>query len=188
MSDATEVLRFWFGDAPPYVQRPEWFRKSDDFDREIERRFSAVIEDALSGGLTDWAAQADTALARVIVLDQFTRNVFRNTPKAYAGDTLAHAAAEAMVAGGQDLALDPVQRIFVYLPFEHAEDLGAQDESVRLFTRLADHLPTGDLVDYAKRHQVIVARFGRFPHRNATLGRASTPEETEFLQQPGSSF
>lgn len=189
-SHALEVLRFWFGDGPPYADRPEWFRKSDDFDREIERRFAPLIDAALQDGLQAWAAAPPTALARVILLDQFTRNVYRNTPKAFAGDPLALAAAQAMVATQQDQALAPVQRVFVYLPFEHAEDLPAQDVSVQLFGALAQAAPdagTGWL-DYAHRHREIVARFGRFPHRNAILGRASTAEEADFLRQPGSSF
>jgi uncharacterized protein (DUF924 family) len=187
---ALDVLRFWFGEGPPYAARPEWFRKSDDFDREIERRFSPLIEAALRDELASWASDAQTALARVIVLDQFTRNTFRNTPKAFAGDALALAAAQAMVAAGQDRQLAPVQRVFVYLPFEHAEDLRAQETSMQLFGRLAEEAPqegTGWL-DYARRHHEVVVRFGRFPHRNAILGRASTPEEAEFLRQPGSSF
>lgn len=189
-AQAREVLQFWFGDGPPFADRPEWFRKSDAFDREIERRFAPLIEDALQDRLEAWAADPQTALARVILLDQFPRNVFRNTPKAFAGDALALAAARAMVSAGQDRELAPVQRVFVYLPFEHAEDTAAQDTSVQLFAALASEAPEAGAgwLDYAKRHQVIVARFGRFPHRNAVLGRASTPEETTFLSEPGSSF
>lgn len=187
---AAEVLQFWFGDGPPYADRPEWFRKSDAFDREIERRFAVLIETALQDGLADWAAEPPTALARVILLDQFPRNVFRNTPKSFAGDPLALAAARAMVERGQHTALAPVQRVFVYLPFEHAEDLAAQDTSVRLFGDLAREAPEAGAgwLDYAQRHHAIVARFGRFPHRNAILGRPSAPEETTFLSEPGSSF
>ncbi len=123
------------------------------------------------------------------MLDQFTRNVYRDSPRAFAGDTRALAAARALVATGGDETLLPVQRSFVYLPFEHAEDLQAQDEGVALFERLAasDAQMSGAL-DWARRHQVVIARFGRFPHRNAVLGRTSTPEELEFLQQPGSRF
>lgn len=187
---AADVLRFWFGDGPPYAERQEWFRKSDDFDREIERRFAPLIESALRDELGGWAADASGALARVIVLDQFTRNVFRNTPKAFAGDALGLAAAQAMVAAGQDRVLAPVQRVFVYLPFEHAEDLPSQETSMQLFGRLAEEAPQAGSgwLDYARRHHEIVARFGRFPHRNAILGRPSTPDEIEFLRQPGSSF
>ena len=187
---AREVLQFWFGEGPPYADRPEWFRKSDAFDREIERRFGPLIEAALRGELGSWASDAQSALAQLILLDQFTRNVFRNTPKAFAGDPLALATANAMVAAGQDRALAPVQRVFVYLPFEHAEDLAAQQTSMQLFGALAQEAPEAGngWLDYAQRHQVIVARFGRFPHRNAILGRPSTPEETAFLSEPGSSF
>ena len=189
---AREVLDFWFG-APGSAEhgrsRSEWFRKSEAFDAEIAQRFGSLIEHALDGGLRGWAAQAEAALARILLLDQFTRNVFRGTARAFAGDALALAAARAMVASGQDRALLPVQRSFVYLPFEHAEELAMQDESVRLFTALAAVTPElSNMLDYALRHRVIVARFGRFPHRNALLGRASTVEELAFLQEPGSGF
>ncbi len=189
-TDAHEVLRFWFGDAQPPVSRPEWFRKSDAFDREIAQRFGPLIEHALQGELLAWQQDAEAALAQIIVLDQFTRNVFRNTPRAFAGDTLALTASRALMAKGQDGLLHPVQRPFVYLPLEHAEDLATQDESVRLFKALEAATP-GDahgLLDYAQRHREIIARFGRFPHRNAILGRESSPEEIAFLAQPGSGF
>lgn len=187
--DAKDVLRFWFGDGPPFGSRPQWFRKNDSFDREIERRFGRLIEQALRGELLAWQSQAETALARVIVLDQFTRNVFRNTPRAFAGDPLALAAARSMRACHHDQALAPVQRVFAYLPFEHAEDLLAQEESVRLFTQVETQTgPTDGWLNFAQRHHAIIARFGRFPHRNAILGRASTPEELAFLSQPGSGF
>jgi uncharacterized protein (DUF924 family) len=188
-AEAREVLRFWFGEAQPLASRAEWFRKSDAFDLEVAQRFGPLIEQALRGELLDWRDDAETALARIIVLDQFTRNTFRHTPRAFAGDALALAATRAMLAAGQDEALHPLQRLFVYLPLEHAEDLAAQDESVRLFTRLDAASPDANgLLDYAQRHRDVIARFGRFPHRNAILGRASTPEELAFLSQPGSSF
>jgi uncharacterized protein (DUF924 family) len=187
--EAHEVLRFWFGEGPPFAARPEWFRKSDSFDREIAQRFGPLIERASRGELLTWGGRADTALAQVIVLDQFTRNVFRHTAKAFAGDALALVAAQAMLAAGQDGELAPVQRVFVYLPLEHAEDLRLQDESVRLFTSLrADMSEAQGWLDYALRHREVIARFGRFPHRNAALGRPSTTEETVFLSQPGSGF
>ena len=191
--DARAVLDFWFGapgSATDGQARAEWFRKSDDFDREIERRFGPLIERALDGGLRAWdVSPPRAALARILLLDQFTRNVYRNTPRAFAGDALALEAARAMVAKGWDIALAPQPRSFVYLPFEHAEDLATQEESLLLFRRLAATAPgfEGSL-DYALRHHVIIERFGRFPHRNAILGRPSTPEEIAFLQQPGSSF
>lgn len=192
IDDARAVLDFWFGapgSATHGKPRAEWFRKSDAFDRAIERRFAPLIESALEGGLRDWETQTQTALARILLLDQFTRNVYRDTPRAFAGDALALAAAQALVADGRDLALPPQQRAFVYLPFEHAEDPAMQDESMRLFTRLdAQAQGFGGSLDYAQRHHAIIERFGRFPHRNAILGRASTAEELAFLQQPGSSF
>ena len=191
-SEAIDVLAFWFGvpgEADYGAQRTLWFRKSEATDREIARRFGALIERALGGELSAWAGQADTALAHLLVLDQFTRNVFRDTPRAFAGDARALAAARAMVAARHDEALLPVQRAFVYLPFEHAEDLAAQDEAVRLFTRLVAAAPAlADMLDYAQRHRAVIQRFGRFAHRNAILGRASTAEEAAFLLEPGSSF
>lgn len=190
--EARTVLDFWFGapgSATDGKPRAEWFRRSDAFDSAIERRFAPLIETALGGGMRDWDGQADTALARILLLDQFTRNVFRDTPRAFAGDAMALAAAQALVADGRDLALAPQQRAFAYLPFEHAEDLAMQDESMRLFTRLnAQAQGFAGSLDYAQRHHAIIGRFGRFPHRNAILGRASTAEELAFLQQPGSSF
>ncbi|MCB2021239.1 MAG: DUF924 domain-containing protein [Burkholderiaceae bacterium] len=189
---ARAVLDFWFGapgSATDGKARAEWFRKDDAFDREIERRFASQMDSALAGGLREWDAAPRSALARILLLDQFTRNVFRDTPRAFAGDALALEAARDMVARGADEALTPQQRAFAYLPFEHAEDLAVQDESLRLFTRLATAAEGFDgSLDFAQRHHAIIARFGRFPHRNAILGRTSTPEELAFLRQPGSSF
>jgi len=180
--NAAEVLRFWFGDAAQ--ARPEWFRKDPAFDDEIRRRFGPLIDAAVEDRLPAWGDDAASTLARILLLDQFTRNVFRDSPRAFAGDTLALAAARAMVASGQDLALPPLQRSFVYLPFEHAENLEAQREGVRLFERLR----LDDSTEWARKHLVVIERFGRFPHRNAVLGRPSTPEEEAFLAQPGSRF
>ena len=190
--DARAVLDFWFGapgSATDGKPRDEWFRKSDAFDRAIEHRFAPLIESALAGGLRGWNGQADTALARILLLDQFTRNAFRGTRRSFAGDALALQAAQAMVASGQDLQLPPLQRWFVYLPYEHAEDLAVQEASLPLFAALgqADAALAGTM-EYAQRHRDIVLRFGRFPHRNEILGRASTIEELAFLQEPGSSF
>ncbi len=191
-ASAQAVLDFWFGEPGTAIHgkvRAEWFRKSDPFDAEIRQRFGPLIEQALGGLLREWDAQAESALARVVLLDQFTRNAFRDTARAFAGDALALAASRSMVASGQDRALLSVQRSFVYLPFEHADDMAMQDESVRLFTKLATVDPgQANTLDYALRHRAIVARFGRFPHRNAVLGRTSTADEVAFLQEPGSSF
>ena len=189
---AQEVLDVWFGRAgsPEHgTQRKEWFAKDPAFDALIGQRFGSLVDAALAGGLRDWDTRPEGTLARILLLDQFTRNSFRETPRAFAGDPLALEAARSLVDGGADRLLTPLQRSFAYLPFEHAEDTAMQDQSLRLFTGLAGEAPelTG-LVDYARRHREIVARFGRFPHRNAVLGRPSSVDETAFLAQPGSRF
>lgn len=189
---ASQVLDFWFG-APGeshYLQtRAEWFRKDAAFDALIRQRFGALIESALRGELAGWAAQPLSALAQIIVLDQFTRNTRRDSADMFAGDAQALAAAHAMCRAGSDRRLAGVQRQFVYLPFEHAEDLGEQRESLRLFAELGRDEPAlAGLLEWARKHHDIVVRFGRFPHRNAALGRTSTAEEIEFLRQPGSGF
>lgn len=185
--DAPEVLAFWFaGSAAP---RAEWFRKDPGFDAEIVRRFGPTIERALAGGLDDWNGDPPSVLAQVLVLDQFTRNAFRDTARAFAGDARALALAGDLVARGWDLQLTPLQRWFAYLPYEHAEDMAMQQESLRLFDALAQSHPAlADAALWARRHQEVIARFGRYPHRNALLGRASTEEEQLYLQQPGSGF
>lgn len=184
--DPAAALDFWFG-APPYAPRDAWFTKSDAFDAEVRTRFGAAVEAAIAGTLPPaWAAEP---LAEVLLLDQFTRNIFRGTPRAFAGDARAQVLARALVDSGAHLALHPVQRPFAYLPFEHAEDLALQDESVRLFTALAaEHPPADGYRDYAERHRDVIRRFGRFPHRNAILGRASTAGERAYLATPGAGF
>jgi uncharacterized protein (DUF924 family) len=185
---AAEVIGFWFG-PPPLAARPEWFRKDAAFDASIRTRFGGLIEQALAGQLVHWADEPQGALARILLLDQFTRNIFRDTPRAFAGDAQALAAAAALVDAGADQALQPLQRLFVYLPFEHAEDIGAQQRAVALCEALASADPAFEsFADYARRHHDVIARFGRFPHRNSILGRASTAEEEAFLQRPGSRF
>lgn len=191
-AEAGRVLDFWFGtpgSALHGTDRSEWFRKDTDFDAEIRNRFGPLIEQALRGELESWAGSAESALAQIILLDQFTRNAFRDTPRAFAGDARALALARAMVGNRQDELLDAKQRSFAYLPFEHAEGIAMQEESLRLYSRLADAAPeTANSLDYARKHHAIVQRFGRFPHRNIVLGRRSTVEELEFLKQPGSRF
>ncbi len=190
--DALAVMDFWFGrhgDRGRNSPRQQWFRKSDDLDAQIRDRCGMLIPRAIAGELDAWSAEPEGAVARILVLDQFTRNVFRGSAQAFDGDARALAAARALVDSGTDRKLPGVQRQFVYLPFEHAEDMGAQDEALRLFAQLERDAPeVGELLAWAQRHHDIIARFGRFPHRNAALGRASTPEEIEFLSQPGSSF
>jgi uncharacterized protein (DUF924 family) len=188
-----EVLDFWFGapgSATDGQPRREWFIKNEAFDEQIRLRFGAAIDQAIAGGLREWDAEGPQGvLARIIVLDQFTRNVHRNTPRAFAGDILALLAARHLVDSGAHTELPPRQRAFVYMPFEHAEDAFMQERAVALFTALAAEQPGfDDMLDYAHRHRGVIARFGRFPHRNEILGRASTPEEIEFLRQPGSRF
>ena len=185
------ILDFWFlrpGDPGHGKSRPEWFRKDTAFDLLIRQRFGDLIEQALAGGFLEWDGEPRGALARIILLDQFTRNAFRDTPRAFAGDRLALVAALALVDSGSHRRLAPVERWFVYLPLEHAEDMGIQERSVALFNVLAAEPGMEGIVEYAVRHRDIVARFGRFPHRNRILGRASTPEEEEFLKLPGSGF
>ncbi|QGZ40499.1 uncharacterized protein (DUF924 family) [Pseudoduganella flava] len=188
-----DVLDFWFlpiGVKGHNMQRPEWFRKDDAFDRQIFAQFGDAIEDALVGGLRYWDDEGTQgALARILVLDQFTRNVYRGTPKAFAGDALALEAALAIDNSGANQTLPPVQRAFSYMPFEHAENLAMQQRAVILFDKLAASTAGFDsMLDYAKRHHDVVRKFGRFPHRNEILGRQSTPDEIEFLKQPGSGF
>ena len=190
---AQDVLDFWFlppADAGYGKPRDVWFRKDDAFDAGIRERFGPLIEQAVAGGLREWDQQgAAGTLARILLLDQFTRNAWRGTPESFAGDPLALAAARQLVDSGADQALLPVQRWFAYMPFEHAEDAQMQARAVDLFTALAEANEGYEgVLDYAHRHRGVIARFGRFPHRNAILGRASTPDEIAFLAQPGSGF
>ncbi len=186
------ILDFWFGapGSPEYGQtRPEWFRKNADFDATIAARFGPLLTQSLEGKRPHWPATPQAGLAWIVLLDQFTRNSFRDTPKAFAGDPLALQMAQTLIANGQDRQLLPVERWFVYMPFEHAEDMGMQERSLSLFAQLAQEVDGFEgVLDYARRHYDVVARFGRFPHRNAILGRVSTPEEEAFLLQPGSRF
>ena len=192
VDDADRVLEFWFGTpgSAGYGQaRAEWFRKDPAFDRSIVEGFGRSIEQALRGELADWAGEPQGALAQILLLDQFTRNAFRDSARAFAGDARALAAAQAMVRSGQDRTLIPVQRAFVYLPYEHAEDAALQDKAVRLFTPLvAVDAGLQDMLDYAEKHRDVIRCFGRFPHRNAALGRRSTAEEAAYLSRPGSGF
>jgi uncharacterized protein (DUF924 family) len=184
---ARRILAHWFGTpklADPVEFREAWFKRDDAFDQDIRASFSNDVESALRGELDGMSEGAQGALALLLLLDQFTRNLFRGTPKAFAGDARARKIAKAALARGFDAAMSPNHRIFLYLPFEHSEDIADQARSVTLFATLND--PRA--YDYAVRHKDVVARFGRFPHRNAALGRESTLEEIEFLKTPGSSF
>lgn len=191
--DASNVLTLWFGsdtlDEPiaPALQK-RWFVPDAGFDKEITERFGALIDEAAAGRLSAWEGTARGALALVLLLDQFTRNVHRESARAFEADPVARAVAGRAIASGFDRAVPFDARTFFYLPFEHAEDLALQDRSVALFDALASEA-TPDraesaamLRSYADKHRAVIARFGRFPHRNKVLGRANTEEETEFLK------
>ena len=191
MSEFAEVLGFWFGALEsPERGRPRkcWFEKSEAFDAEVRSRFLGVYRPAAAAKLARWERTPHAALALAVVLDQFPRNLFRGEARAFAADPLALRVARRMVDRGFDGLLRPVERWFVYLPFEHAEDLAAQRRSVALFGALAGDPDSTGAIESASRHFNIISRFGRFPHRNAALGRESTAEEAAFLSQPGSSF
>jgi uncharacterized protein (DUF924 family) len=174
-----EIIKFWFGLDPK-----QWYRRDEKLDAEITARFGDSYA-ALKGGVPEsWLQSPQGFLAAVIVLDQFPRNMFRGSARAFATDGAALALAKRAIEEGIDAKLPPVQRAFLYMPFQHAEDEGDQARSVALFTALGNP----DNLDFAQRHTAVIDRFGRFPHRNETLGRESTPEEREFLKQPGSSF
>jgi uncharacterized protein (DUF924 family) len=185
----SDVLDFWFG--PPQARgkaRPEWFRKDERFDAEIRRLFVALHASAALGEREAWRGAPPSMLALVIVLDQFSRNLYRGDARAFAQDAHALACSRESLARGDDAALPPLERQFLYMPFEHSEDLADQDRAVELMRSLDAFDGTRGLAEWAERHRVIIRRFGRFPHRNAALGRESTREETEFLKEPGSGF
>lgn len=171
-----------------------WFGKRDSQDLEAEARFGALVERALAGDLKNWSDDPQGWLAQLILLDQLPRMIFRDTPRAFAGDSRARPLLQEGLERGWDRRLTPIQRVFAYLVFEHAEDLPLQDRAVELFADLlneaaVDERPLfANFLDFAERHQRVIARFGRFPHRNAILGRASTDEEQAFLREPGSRF
>ena len=170
------VLEFWF-----QRDRKSWFSKDADFDLDIRARFLPLYELAAGGGLAAWMQEPRSCLALVIVLDQFPRNMFRGSARAFATDAAAREAARTILKRGWDKSYTLDERTFAYLPFEHSENLEDQEQSLRLFEGNAN-------LEWARKHYEIVRRFGRFPHRNAALGRASTPEEIAFLGQPGSGF
>ena len=188
---AAEILTFWLG-APGSpergAERAIWFRKDDAFDAEIRARFSEPISIALAGGYGEWCTTAEGALARVLLLDQFTRNAFRDTPRAFAGDARALATAQDAVARGLDRQLDRFGRWFLYMPFEHSESVEMQHRSLELFGALARETGDTSALSWAQKHADVIFRFGRYPHRNEILGRPSTPEELAFLTEAGSRF
>jgi uncharacterized protein (DUF924 family) len=179
---ANEVLDFWFGTgAERGKTHKRWFEKDASFDAQIRRRFLTTYEGQL--GDAAWLEEPCACLARIVVLDQFPRNMFRGTARAFEADARALAAARHAIERGYDRDWIRVEKIFAYLPFEHSEELADQVRACELMQPLGD-----EQYDYALRHKVIIERFGRFPHRNALLGRQSTPDEIEFLKQPGSGF
>lgn len=189
--EVREVLAFWFGE-PGSVDlgkpRTAWFRKDAAFDDEIRHRFMALHASAALGERESWHDDPESLLALIVVLDQFSRNLYRDDPRAFSQDAQALSCAQFMIERGWDATRLPVERQFAYLPFEHAEDPAMQDRSVALFSSLEAFPETKGLTEWAEKHRVIVRRFGRFPHRNAALGRESTPEEVAFLKEPGSRF
>lgn len=180
LPEMEEVIGFWFDELEPV----QWYRKDPALDAEIGRRFGALLEAAGRGELWRWRDSARGRLAEVIVLDQFSRNVHRDTPLAFARDPVALVLAQEAVALGADRRLETPWRAFLYMPYMHSESLAVHDEAVRLF----DQPGLEENLDFEHRHRDIIVRFGRYPHRNAILGRNSTPEELAFLEQPGSSF
>lgn len=196
-----EILSFWFGDAASYDRESSilerinnvWFAGSEDVDNELSGRFKGDLESVTEETLQNLAG-TEEKLAVIVLLDQCSRNIYRDTPKAFGQDHLALTLAKAMIRANEDKDLEPIQRVFVYFPLEHSEDEDDQELSVRKFEDLYEEVGADlkkvykGFLDYAIRHKVIIDRFGRFPHRNEILGRASTSEELEFLKQPGSAF
>lgn len=195
----SQILNYWFGQLQgpsdfPSGKAPLWFKKSDETDQEIRDHFFKAYEKAARGDLAFWAKTPRGRLALVILMDQMSRNMFRGTPQAFATDDQALFLTLSAIAKGEDLKLYPIERAFLYMPLQHSEDPVIQDLSVRKFSDLYNQAPDDikpmlkSYADYSRAHQEVIDRFGRFPHRNQSLGRPSTPEETEFLKTPGSSF
>jgi uncharacterized protein (DUF924 family) len=190
MADASAVLQFWFDERC----RKFWFKREDFFDAEIRERFAGLVDEAAAGRLASWESCSEGALGLVILLDQFPRNLYRDSPRAYGADALARGVAARAIDRGFDRQSAWERRFFFYMPFEHSESAADQDRAVELFGALVEASPpqkraeAGEAYEYARRHQEIIRRFGRFPHRNAILGRVSTPAESAFLQEPRSSF
>lgn len=180
LPNATDVLNFWFNELEP----KDWFVSSSELDKAITSRFEDLLNSAAQSELFAWRDSSQGRLAEVIVLDQFSRNIYRNTPKAFAQDPLALALAQEAISLGLDQELEAKQRSFLYMPFMHSESAIIHQQAVELFK-----VPgMENNYEFELKHKVIIDRFGRYPHRNDILGRVSSPEEVEFLTQPGSSF
>ena len=180
MAEKEEILNFWFKEC----KIEQWFKKNENFDQMIENRFSFVIENAIAGNLGNWEESETGCLALIILLDQFTRNVFRDTPRAFAGDKRALVLSQLCCDKDYLTTPDVQRRQFMLMPMMHSENLAVQNAALPLFKKYASVKD----YKYAEKHRDIIVRFGRFPHRNVILGRKSTNEELEFLRQPGSSF
>ena len=180
MTNPAEILKFWFQE----IDRSLWFKKDADFDRLLAERFGTLHTQASHGELSGWRESSHGRLAEIIVLDQFSRNLFRDSPKAFAQDGMALVLAQEAVRCGADAQLSAQERVFLYMPYMHSESLAIHETAVQLFTRngIAGNL------DFELKHKAIIERFGRYPHRNAILGRASTADEIAYLEQPGSGF
>ena len=180
------VLQFWFEELTP----AQWWQKSKMLDDDIRQRFGALHRRACLGELSEWRTRAQGRLAEIIVLDQFSRNIYRDKPEAFAADGMALVLAQEAISAGAERGLTRQQRVFLYMPMMHSESLKVHDVALALFEK-NDRLENNNVADnlaFEQRHRDIIARFGRYPHRNAVLGRESTAEEIAFLQQPGSSF
>ncbi|MBT9540183.1 DUF924 family protein [Thiobacillus sp.] len=193
------VLDFWFGQPGPASevaarQRALWFGKSADNDRQVSERFDGTLIAAGAGQLDHWADTPRNRLALIVVLDQFPHHIHRNHGLSFAYDAQSLVLAQAMIENGDAARVAPIEQVFAYLPLEHAESLALQDQSVALYAQLAAGADAAErplfegFLDYAVKHREVIARFGRFPHRNALLGRTSSADEITFLQQPGSRF
>ncbi len=176
----TEIHEFWFVEAGPN----QWWKKDAAFDEVVRQRFGTLVEDAAAGALDSWAASSRGALALILLLDQFPRNIYRNSAKAFGGDEKARKIARDAIAKGFDAGLNRHEKNFMYLPLEHSEDLADQEECCRLIAAIGSE----GYLKFARSHRDIIARFGRFPHRNAILGRNNTLEEEEYLKDPKAGF
>ena len=191
-----DILDFWFGpaDADPFANAKTWWKKDPAFDAEVSHRFGAALEAASRGELDGWRDAARPCVALIVLTDQLSRNIHRGSAAAFAQDGRARSASEQAQDRGLDAQLRPIERVFVRMPLMHAEDVAVQNRGIVAFATLVEEAPEAvrprlfEYVLYAVKHQKIIRRFGRFPHRNALLGRTSTPEEEAFLKQPGSSF
>ena len=199
MEDVESILHYWFGGATDDAEIVReksalWWKQDSKVDAEIRRRFEMMLNAEIKNEFASWSSSPRGQLARILLCDQFPRNMYRDSPRAFDYDERARKLAREAIDAGQDKKLRPVERVFLYLPFEHSETVDDQTLSLRLYTALVEYVPETDrptyqkFLEFARKHKEIIDRFGRFPHRNAILGRQSTAAEAEFLKGPGSSF